>query len=242
MHAARLKSKRCRGGGDNEALGEEMMLRAGTALALLLAGGLALGGCSKDFSTSNMARFHDAGLRAEMARDYQTAEENYERALIWAGTEKVPPTLLSLNLYNLGRMKGHGCKFDEARDLLLTSLALEETASPVSAQVSSRLFELARLSYDRRRYAEALPFYAQAIPLVRQLKLEDEDPLAFTDALQEYATVLRQTGDLARANEIAAEVTTRRLHFTDARPQLPITRYSAASCRRNNTLVQVGRA
>lgn len=221
--------------------GEEMM-RAAMALALLLAGGVSLGGCSKDFSTSNMARFHDAGLRAELARDYQTAEENYERALVWAGTEKVPPALLSLNLYNLGRMKGHGCKFDEARELLLTSLALEETAAPVSVQVTSRLFELARLSYDRNRYAEALPFYAQAIPLVRQLKLENEDPLAFTDALQDYATALRQTGDVATANEVAAEVAARRLQFTGARPQLSITRYSAGSCRRSNTLVQVGRA
>ncbi|WP_341894564.1 tetratricopeptide repeat protein [Ferrovibrio terrae] len=207
----------------------------------ILALALLAGGCSKDFSTTNMARYHDAGTRAESSRDYQGAEENYERALVWAGTEKVPPAMLSLTLYNLGRMKGHGCKFEEARELLLTSLALEEaTSGPASTQISRRLFELARLFYDRKQYAEALPYYAQAIPMVRQLKLENENPVAFTDALQEYATSLRQTGDPQTAESLAAEVSNRRIQHADARPQYLIVRYTAI-CR-STTLVQAGRA
>lgn len=217
-------------------------MRAGvTVLILALLPVALLGGCSKDFGTTNMARYYDAGTRAEMGRDYQSAEENYERALVWAGTEKVPPAMLSLALYNLGRMKGHGCKFEEARELLLTSLALEEaTSGPASSQISRRLFELARLFYDRKQYAEALPYYAQAIPMVRRLKLENEDPLAFTDALQEYATSLRQTGDLQTAEPLAAEASSRRLQYGDARPQYLIIRYTAI-CR-STTLVQAGRA
>ncbi len=217
-------------------------MRAGIAvLILVLLPAALLGGCSRDFNTTNMARYYDAGTRAESSRDYQSAEENYERALVWAGTEKVPPAMLSLTLYNLGRMKGHGCKFEEARELLLTSLALEEaTSGPASSQISRRLFELARLFYDRKQYAEALPYYAQAIPMVRRLKLENEDPLAFTDALQEYVTSLRQTGDLQTAEPLAAEASSRRIQHSDARPQYLIVRYTAI-CR-STTLVQVGRA
>lgn len=208
---------------------------------LLLAFALLAGGCARDFETSNMARYHDAGMRAELGRDYQTAEQQYERALVWAGTEKVSPALLSLNLYNLGRMKGHGCKFDEARDLLLTSLALEEkTSGPASAQITRRLFELARLFYDRRQYAEALPYYAQAVPMVRQLGLEAEDPASLAEALLEYATSLRQTGDPRGAAGIRAEADALRARYPGMDSRYRIARYSLA-CR-GTAAAQRGRA
>ena len=217
-------------------------MRAGSQTLAVLALLLLTGGCAKDFNTTNTARYYDAGMRAELIRDFPQAEEYYERALVWAGTERVPPAMLSLTLYNLGRMKGHGCKFDDARELLLTSLALEEsTSGPASSQISRRLFELARLSYDRRQYAQALPYYAQGIAMVRRLKLEEEDPLAFTDALQEYATGLRQTGELRMADEIGAEAGLWRARHPDARPQYLIVRYSP-TCRSGTTLVQSGRA
>jgi len=204
-------------------------MRAGFAiLALTL---FMLTGCGRDFGTSNMARYYDAGLRAEQARDYQTAEEQYERALVWAGTEKVPPSLLSLNLYNLGRMKGHGCKFAEARELLLTSLAMEEQVSgPDSTQVTRRLFELARLYYDRRQYADSLPYYDEGIAMIRKLKLEGDDPLNFSDALREYAAALRATGNSRAAAGAIAEADALRARYPDETRHYIIARYTAA-CR-----------
>lgn len=190
-----------------------------------------LTGCGRDFGTSNMARYHDAGMRAEQNRDYQTAEEQYERALVWAGTERVPQSLLSLNLYNLGRMKGHGCKFSEARELLLTSLAMEEQVSgPDSPQITRRLFELARLYYDRRQYADALPYYAEAIAMLRKLKLESEDPVNFADAMREYAAALRQTGNSRAAAGAIAEADALRARYPDETRHFIIARYTA-SCR-----------
>lgn len=206
-------------------------------LALLL-----VGGCTRDFNTTNTARYHDAGTRAEAARDFAQAEEYYSRALIWAGTEKVPPALLSLTMYNLGRMKGHACRFEEARELLLTSLALEEsTSGPASAQVSRRLFELARLYYDRRLYAESVPYYAEGVAMVRRLKLEDDEPVTFTEALQDYANALHEAGDVRKANDLRAEITARRNQEVGSRPRYLIARYSP-SCRDGHMLVYSGRA
>ncbi len=200
------------------------------------------GGCAKDFNTSNTARYHDAGTRAEAARDFPQAEDYYGRALIWAGTERVPPALLSLTMYNLGRMKGHACKFDEARELLLTSLALEESATgPVSAQVSRRLFELARLHYDRRLYAESVPYYAEGIAMVRRLKLENDESITFTEALQDYAAALREAGDIGKANDLRGEIAARRSQEVGTRPRYLIARYSP-SCRNGHMLVYSGRA
>lgn len=214
-------------------------MRAGfTALIVAM---LALSGCGRDFGTSNMARYHDAGMRAEQANDYQAAEELYERALVWAGTEKVPPTLLSLSLYNLGRMKGHSCKFSEAGELLLTSLALEEqTSGPDSPQVTRRLFELARLYYDRRQYADALPYYAEAVAMLRRLGLESDDPVNLGDALREYATALRQTGNARAAAGALAEADALRARYPDETRHFVIARYTAA-CR-GTSVAQRGRA
>lgn len=206
-------------------------------LALLL-----ISGCARDFNTTNTLRYYDAGTRAELARDYPQAEEYYGRALVWAGTERVSASLLSLTMYNLGRMKGHACKFDEAQELLLTSLALEEsTFGPASAQVSRRLFELGRLYYDRRLYAESLPYYAQAVAMVRRLKLEDDEPVTFTEALQDYANALRQAGDLRAADDLRSEITARRNQEVGTRPRYLIARYSPV-CRAGHMLVYRGRA
>lgn len=211
--------------------------KAVAALALLLTGG-----CAKDFNTTNTARYHDAGTRAEAVRDFPQAEEHYGRALVWAGTERVPAALLSLTMYNLGRMKGHACKFDEARELLLTSLALEESATgPASAQVSRRLFELGRLYYDRRLYAESVPYYAQGVAMVRRLKLEEDEPVTFTEALQDYANALREAGDPRQADSLRGEIVGRRNQEVGVRPRYLIARYSP-TCRNGHMLVYSGRA
>jgi hypothetical protein len=211
--------------------------KAVTILALLLTGG-----CAKDFNTSNTARYHDAGSRAEASRDFLQAEEYYGRALIWAGTERVPASLLSLTMYNLGRMKGHACKFDDARELLLTSLALEEsTTGPASTQVSRRLFELARLYYDRRLYSESVPYYAQGVAMIRRLKLEEDEPVTFTEALQDYANALREAGDPRQADGLRGEIAARRNQEVGIRPRYQVARYSP-TCRNGHMLVYRGRA
>jgi len=216
-------------------------MRAGWKVAIVLAL-LLTAGCAKDFNTTNTARYYDAGTRAEAARDFPGAEEYYGRALIWAGTEHVPAALLSLTMYNLGRMKGHACKFDEARELLLTSLALEEsTSGPASAQVSRRLFELGRLYYDRRLYTESVPYYSQGVAMVRRLKLEDDEPVTFTEALQDYANALREAGDQRQADGLRSEITARRSQEIGARPRYLIARYSP-TCRNGHMLVYSGRA
>ncbi|MEK9969730.1 MAG: tetratricopeptide repeat protein [Ferrovibrio sp.] len=203
---------------------------------------LAIAGCAKDFNTTNTARYYDAGTRAELSHDYAQAEDYYARALVWAGTEHVPASLLSLTMYNLGRMKGHACKFDEAHELLLTSLALEEsTSGPASTQISRRLFELARLYYDRRLYADSVPYFAQGVAMIRRLKLEDNEPVTFTEALQDYANALRQAGDPRGADGLRAEIAARQAREISLRPNYLISRYSP-TCRSGHMLVYSGRA
>jgi len=86
----------------------------------------ALTGCANPINQHNAAKYHDWGMEAERAGDYQLAERNYERALANARIGYSPDAGISMAMYNLGRVKGHLCKHDEAEKLLTEALQLEE--------------------------------------------------------------------------------------------------------------------
>jgi tetratricopeptide (TPR) repeat protein len=156
---------------------------------------LLLAACASPINQYNAANYHDSGLRAERAGNYQLAETNYERALINARLGHSPDAGVSMAMYNLGRVKGYLCKYDESQQLLSEALALEEKVSgPESGISTMRLFELARLHFDREQYEASLPYFARAIPAVQRLGIESSDPIAFADALDQYATALGETG------------------------------------------------
>jgi tetratricopeptide (TPR) repeat protein len=85
-----------------------------------------LAGCASPINRHNAAKYHDWGLEAEQAGNYQLAERNYERALINMRLGHSPNAELSMVMYNLGRVKGHLCKHDESQQLLTEALKPEE--------------------------------------------------------------------------------------------------------------------
>ncbi len=188
---------------------------------------LLLAGCATDINVVNANRYHDAGLRAEMAGDYPAAEQHYQRALINARDAGTSDASISMAMYNLGRMKGLNCKYGEARDLLVQSLQMEEKASSSdSSLVAKRLFELSRFHYDRQQYAEAASYYSRALPLGRRLGLEREDPGALAGAIDEYAAALRSSGKPQEADRAAADAQALRTASGNARPRFTFTRYT----------------
>ena len=147
--------------------------------------------CANPINRANVEKYHELGSRAEQAGDYALAEEYYGRALWNARIGKVPRGGISLLAYNLGRVKGYLCKHDEAEQLLLEALRLEEQESGAGSGLTSmRLFELARLNAARKRFDEAGEYYSRAIPIVRNLDIETADPIGFANVLGNYAAVL----------------------------------------------------
>ena len=67
------------------------------------------------------------------------AEQNHSRALWNARIGDVPSSGISLVTYNLGRVKGYLCKYDEAEQLLLEALRLEEQAATEATRESEHL-------------------------------------------------------------------------------------------------------
>jgi len=195
--------------------------------ALLLLASLMLAGCATDINLINASRYHEAGLRAEWSGDYKAAEEYFKRSLINARDGHASDSVMSMSMYNLGRMKGLNCQYDEAHTLLTASLKLQDKISgPENALFSKRLFELARLSYDRKQYAEAADYYARAIPLGQKLGLEIHDPGAAAEAMDEYSIALRNSGRIQPADKIAADAEALRARSANAKPKYTFQRYT----------------
>jgi len=155
---------------------------------------------------ANAEKYHEFGSQAEFAGDYVLAEQNYSRALWNARMGNVPSSGISLVTYNLGRVKGYLCKYDEAEQLLLEALRLEEQDSGTKSGLTSmRLFELARLDAARDRFDQAYQYYSRAIPIVRKLDIESADPIGFANVLSDFAEVLESLGQDQAATEAIRE-------------------------------------
>jgi tetratricopeptide (TPR) repeat protein len=190
---------------------------------------LALGGCAfaHDVNLKNASRYHDAALAAEHAGDFKLAERDYYRALVNYRDGQAPQSYISMELYNLGRMEGYACNYEAAKTHLEQALEMEERSSgPPSTLVTKRLFELARLSYDRGDYAAAIPYYGRGIPAIEKLGIEREDPIALADALDEYAAALRHEGQADAAAKAAAEAAAIRARHPGERARFAYVRYN----------------
>jgi hypothetical protein len=64
-----------------------------------------------------------------------------------------------------------------------------------------RLFELARLHFDREQYEVSLPYFARGIPKVKKIGTGTSDPIAFADVLDQYSVALGKTGKLQESIE-----------------------------------------
>ena len=163
-------------------------------------------GCANPINQNTAENYHELGSQAEDVGNYELAEEYYGRALWNAEMGQSPDSGLSMVSYNLGRVKGYLCKYDEAEELLLDALRLEEEASnPETGLVSMRLFELARLNAAWMRFDKALSYYARAISIVRKLDIETSDPIGFSYVLADYSELLESSGNHEKAISIAQE-------------------------------------
>ncbi len=179
------------------------ILLAIVTLSILLAG------CGNPINRKTAENYHQWGLEAEWAGNYELAERNYSRALINAQLGHSPDAGIAMASYNLGRVKGYLCKDQEAEKLLLDSLALEEKVTgPESTIITKRLFELARFYYDHAQYEKSEPYYARAISMVKKYGVEKSDPIGLANAIEEYSIVLKKLGKDSASSSVAWEADT----------------------------------
>lgn len=169
-------------------------------LAILIGSTVLLAGCAHDINLKNAETYYLAAVRAEQAGNYAGAKEGYRRALINARLGKAPQQGISAATYGYGRMAGYTCDYSEAETALIEALRLEQSLpAPSQANVTSRLTELARLSYDMGKPVEASNYYERAIPLLQSQDITRLDPLGYAIFLEDYARALDDSGQGQKA-------------------------------------------
>ena len=183
-------------------------------------------GCANPINQKTASIYYDSALEAEIRGDFAFAERQYGRALINAQIGHAPDEGVSAAMYGLGRSKAYLCKFAEAEPLLLESLTLQEKAAgPEGPIMTKRLFELARFYSDRGRYKQSLPFFERGVPTVEKLGVEASDPMAFADALDDYANALERSGETAKARPVKVRADALRARFPDKKATYVPKRY-----------------
>ena len=169
---------------------------------------LALFGCATDLNMHNAGRYFDASLQAESQENWAGAYEGYRRAVVDYRSAGAPVAYVSAATYNMGRMAGYQCKYDEAEQLLLEAVSLEQqTGSPDPGNMTKRWSELARLYEARGQFQESATYYRRAVPEVERLGMPADDPIGFADYLDAFARVLRSAGQQEAALQVAQRAT-----------------------------------
>ena len=151
-------------------------------------------------------RIYDQGLRAESAGDYAGAREAFDRVLNEARAAGLGPEYVSAATYDLARMTGYTCDFVRAKELLLEALTLEQALpAPGPGNVTKRLSELARLSYDQGNFAESAAYYERVVPELERLGVLKLDPNGFANFLDDHALAISRSGNEQRADTIRAK-------------------------------------
>lgn len=173
---------------------------ANPPIAACLAVAAVLQGCAAhEASRASALRHEQAGIEAQRRGDWVAATEHWRRASVDARSG--PKQQQAVYLYEYGRSLGATCQFAYAEEALLEAAKLdEETGGPSHMD----RVELARLNLDQGLHAAAKHYFEQALPLLEAAAAEREAPTGFADFLDEYAVVLRETGDPRKADAAAA--------------------------------------
>lgn len=169
--------------------------------ALLAIASLLLASCAHDINMVNARRYEQAAIEAQRNGDWNSAREYWWRAYVNAQSGRAPGKTLTVYLYEHGRSAGAVCRFEEAETSLKEAMKLDqEFGGPAYMD----LVELARLNLDQRKYTVAAMYFAQSLPLLEQANAPTESPASYADVLEEYAAVLTETGERAKAKAFTA--------------------------------------
>lgn len=63
------------------------------------------------------------------------------------------------------------------------------------------LYELGKMSYDRKQYTKAIEYFARVKKEFDKVQADTKDPLGYADYLEEYASALEQTDNAMEVEE-----------------------------------------
>lgn len=147
-------------------------------------------------------RENTQGNAAYDAGKFQLALEKYQKALQRA--EKAGDlSYRAMATYGMARANAQLCKLDEAEALFRESISLREGIPDNSqAYLTQNWIEFGRFLVANNRPADAIPYFAKAVPRLEGLGIESSDPIAYAQFLDTYVVALKASGADASAEEL----------------------------------------
>jgi tetratricopeptide (TPR) repeat protein len=179
--------------------------------------------CSVLFSAGvhAQARENNQGNDAYDAGKYELALDKFQKARSRA--EKAGDVQYrAMAIYGMARASAQLCKTTEAEVLFRESISIRESVPDDSkAYLTQNWIEFGRFLVANNRPAEAVPYFAKAVPRLEALGIESSDPIAYAQFLDTYVDALKASGADASAEELVLKASVLReknpgkyAHFT----------------------------
>ncbi len=133
---------------------------------------------------------------AQQRGKWDNARVAYAKAVTEPSLNDADPKKQAIMHYEYGRALGVTCFFDMAEAELNRAYELDKQSF---GPVYLTLVELARLNLDQKKYAQSVDYFERAMPELEFVNAVTEDPRAFADILDEYASALGAVGRAAEA-------------------------------------------
>jgi tetratricopeptide (TPR) repeat protein len=148
----------------------------------------------------------NANARANRAYDagrFALALEKYQKALRLA--EKAGDIQYrAIALYGMAQANAQLCNAAEAEALFRQSIALREgLPDDPTAYLTQNWIEFGRFLFTNNRPAEAVTYFAKAVPRLEGLGIETTDPIAYAEFLDTYVAASKASGDAELAETLA---------------------------------------
>lgn len=101
-----------------------------------------------------------------------------------------------------GRAMGVLCQYEESEKYLLQAKVIAENAKNPTF---STLYELGALSVAQKKFADAVGYFSQLVPMIEQELRNKSSTLVVADAYEKYAIALTATGMSERAESLRRE-------------------------------------
>ena len=184
-----------------------------------------LSGCMGALYEKEAQNHYESGRSLEAAGDMVEARHQYCGAMSRGERAGEPNATMATLTYDCGRTSEYVCDFPNAEKYLLQSLELQKAlGDPDGKALVPRIMELARLYSDQGNFAESAKYFAMGIPMLESLGVEQHDPLAYADAVDEYGDMLAHLGRPADASAQKARALSIRASHPNAKRGFAPTR------------------
>lgn len=176
-----------------------------TFIALMF---MLISGCiSNPINAHTAKKYFEYGVQAADTGDWDLARQNFARAHVNAQIGHLGPETEAQCIYEWSRVTGYMGKYADAEKGFNEVLVLIDRAhGKADALLAPTLCELARLFHDTRQHSKAISIFERAVSELEKTLIKEDDPIAFADFLEEYASSLRALGEDTRANELIHRV------------------------------------